>query len=127
MNSNHCKILLVEDSESIRSTLKLALELEGYQIQEATDGVEALKILTNSPAPDLILLDMLMPNMNGWEFVEEIKKDSQSPLSKIPIVAVTATSEKVQRIPKQIENVIKKPVQLDQLYQVVRRYCPHED
>ncbi len=113
------RILVVEDNDDIRATLIMSLELEGYECLEAVDGIDALAVLERLPVPDLIMLDMLMPRMNGWEFVETIHKDPRAHLAKIPIVAVTATSEKVQKAPGEIQAVIRKPVDLDELYRTL--------
>ena len=120
MNPSHPKILIVEDNEDIRSALRMVLELENFECMEAENGIEALTVLKNSSLPELILLDMLMPKMNGWEFVDEIKKDATQPIANIPIVAVTATTEKVQRTPGEIQAVIRKPLEVDDLLRVVR-------
>jgi CheY-like chemotaxis protein len=115
------KIFIIEDNDDIRFGLRLALEVKGYSCDEALDGMNALEFLSRSPAPDLILLDMLMPKMNGWDFVTQVKKDPNHPLAKIPIIAVTATTEKVERIPVEIDAVIRKPVDLPELYSTIER------
>lgn len=122
MANSNCKILIVEDNAEIRTTLKLALELEGHRVFEAADGIDAMTILDSEPHPDLIILDMLMPRMNGWEFITEVKKNSASAVAKIPIIAVTATSERVQHTPGEIQAVLKKPIDLNELYSAVRRF-----
>lgn len=121
------KILVVDDNRPIRDMLALGLQLEGYTVREAVDGLEALEIIASEPLPDLILLDMLMPRMNGWEFVDVVKRDPASPVYRIPIVAVTATSEKVQRTPGELQGVIRKPLEFDELYRMVRRFFPDAD
>lgn len=118
------RILLVEDNQDIREALRLWLELDGFDVQEAVDGVDALAALEAQPLPDLILLDMLMPRMNGWEFVSEIRKDLGKPAAKIPIVAITATSEKVQRTPGEIYGVLKKPFELGALHELLEKLFP---
>lgn len=122
LNNPHKRVLIVEDNSAIREMLKLGLEIEDYEVLEAVDGLDALKVLKTVPLPDLILLDMLMPRMNGWEFVSEIKKDFNDPISKIPVIVVSATSEKVQRIPGEIQEIVRKPIDLEELYDKMRRY-----
>lgn len=112
-------ILVVEDDEGIRETLRLVIELEGYQVQTATNGKDALEKLGQGSRPSLILLDLMMPVMNGWEFAQALQEDSY--LSQIPIAVVTAYSEKAKSIPAKA--IIKKPVDMDRLFGVVREYC----
>ena len=113
-------ILIVEDDESIRETLKLALEFEGYEVRTAENGHEGLKILPKIPKPCLILLDLMMPVMNGWDFAAALDKDVF--LAPIPIVVVTAFGDKAKTL-NQASSVIKKPVNLELLFKTVRHYC----
>jgi DNA-binding response OmpR family regulator len=78
------KILLVEDEEAIRSLLKAVLEDEGYQIQEASNGKEALQSYASSSA-DLILTDIVMPDIEGIEMIMKIRKSD----SKVKIIAMS--------------------------------------
>ncbi|MBM4137861.1 MAG: response regulator, partial [Nitrospira sp.] len=82
------KILIVEDNEDSRMILKRTLESNGYTIEEASNGVEALGLAKESP-PDLIISDILMPEMDGFRLCYEVKHDEQ--LKKIPFVFYTAT------------------------------------
>lgn len=121
MNAPAPTILVVEDNAGIRDAVVSSLEAEGYVVQAAVDGLDALERLRSSPKlPDLILLDMLMPRMNGWELVEALRSDASAPVATIPIVAVTATSEKVHKSPAGLEAVLRKPFELTALYSVVR-------
>lgn len=69
-------ILLIEDNESIRKSLVWALEEEGYPIITASNGKHALNLLEKEPFPSLIILDLMMPEMDGWTFREQQKKKS---------------------------------------------------
>jgi CheY-like chemotaxis protein len=90
------RILICDDMESIRSLLRLNLELEGYQVDEATTGQEALDILCGEAAPpDLVTLDALMPGVDGWETVHTIRHTPR--LAGLPIVMVTASVQNVDR------------------------------
>jgi two-component system chemotaxis response regulator CheY len=115
-----CKsILVVEDDGGIRETLKYALELEGYKVFTAANGRIAVDLLPKISKPCLILLDLMMPEMNGWEFVDAIEKDKE--LAAIPVVVVTAFADRSRTIKS--NGVIKKPVDLDVLYSVVKQWC----
>lgn len=112
-------ILVVEDEASIRETLRYALEMEGYNVYTAANGQEGIDLLASIPKPCLILLDLMMPVMDGWGFVEAIDKDMM--LTKIPVVVVTAFSDKLKTV--KARGVIKKPVDLDALCQVAKQWC----
>jgi CheY-like chemotaxis protein len=109
----------VEDESSIRETVRFALELEGYNVYTASNGQEGIDLLATIPKPCLILLDLMMPVMDGWGFVEAIEKDIV--LTKIPVVVVTAFSDKLKTV--KARDVIKKPVDLDALTQVAKQWC----
>lgn len=117
------EILIVEDDESIRDVLQSALEFEGYNVHTAVNGQEGLNLLPQIKKPCLILLDLMMPVMDGWTFVETISKVKDTKLLQIPIVVVSAfTSDKDDKL-KTVRSVIKKPVDLDQLLKQVEMYC----
>src|SRR5262245_9221362 len=112
-------ILLIEDEVDIRSILKDALEWEGYHVYTASNGKEGMEILPQMPAPGLILLDLMMPVMNGWEFANALEIDRA--YADIPIVTLSAFSDPEKRI--RAKGSLKKPVDLDLLFAVARRYC----
>ena len=82
------KILVVDDESRMRKLIRDFLEREGYQILEASDGVEALDIFYDEKNIDLILLDVMMPRMDGWQVCKEIRE-----YSKVPIMMLTARAE----------------------------------
>jgi len=114
-------ILLVEDEPEIRESLKDALESEGYEVVTASNGQEALDVLSTIRKPCLILLDLMMPVMNGWEFAEALQADSE--LAEIPIIVVTAFGQELQRSRIATWDVIPKPVDLDRLFRSVKCFC----
>ncbi len=113
-------ILLVEDDDAIREALRYALEYEGYDVSSASNGQDALDKLKTLPRPCLVLLDLMMPVMNGWELAENLSKDAV--LSTIPVVIVTAFSEKVGELAK-THRILKKPMGIDLLLSVAHEYC----
>ncbi len=117
------RILVVEDDESIRETFKLALEVQGYTVFTASNGKEAIDLLQKISRPSLILLDLMMPVMDGWGFVEELEKKGN--FSSVPVVVVSAFTEKAK--PIKAKAIVKKPVDLDLLFDVVSRYCTTEN
>lgn len=120
MGMSQLCILVVEDDMAIREALKMTLELDGFSVLVASGGVEALAILKNSPLPNLILLDLLMPGMNGYEFLEHIKKEPAELIANIPIIVLSAVA-KIERnkIPA-VHGVFQKPVDLNKLVDAIR-------
>src|SRR5690348_1315793 len=112
-------ILIVEDEETIRETFKLALEVNGYTVFTASNGKEGIEILAKIPPPCLILLDLMMPVLDGWGFVDALEEDEV--LAAIPIVVISAFSEGAK--PIKAQKIIKKPVDLEVLFMVVKEYC----
>ena len=88
------KILLVEDNEMNRDMLSRRLSREGYEISLAVNGKEALEMVMTSP-PDLILMDLSLPELNGWEATRQLKQDSNT--THIPIIVLTAHALKSDR------------------------------
>lgn len=115
-----CKsILIIEDDKAIRETLQVALELEGYEVKTAANGLEGVQALEKMPRPCLILLDLMMPVMDGWGFMSAIEHSDT--LAAIPVVIVTAYAEKAGDFKER--KIIKKPIDMDLFFQVVNSYC----
>ena len=113
-------VLVVEDNDDIREMMALALQLAGARVTCASNGREALAILKARPAPNLILLDLMMPVMNGWELSAALKRDEA--LSKVPIVVISAMGEAGAAGLHPAE-FISKPVDIDHLIDVVAEHC----
>ncbi len=86
------KIMVVDDDKNICELLRLYLEKEGYEVQLAFNGMQALDMFRNDP-PDLILLDVMMPELDGWQVCREIRK-----LSQCPIIMLTAKGEVFDKV-----------------------------
>ncbi len=114
----HAPILVVEDDASTRSALCDFLQLEGYRVESVSDGVEALDYVHRHRRPCLIILDLMMPRMDGWQFRSEQKRDPD--LAKCRVVVVSA-SIKDRTI--DAEFVLQKPLDLDSLLNVVAEFC----
>lgn len=112
-------ILLVEDSPGIREAVASLLELEGYRVETAADGQEALAKLESMPKPCLILLDLMMPTMDGWSFSAVREKDVR--LAPIPLVLVSGAPN--QEAPPEPGTVLKKPIDFKLLKEIVKNYC----
>jgi CheY-like chemotaxis protein len=116
-------ILVVEDDAATRDAVSLALEDEGYSVTGVANGQEALLHLRQTvPPPNLILLDLRMPVMNGWEFR---KQQTQDPaLKSIPVVVVSADVSVPQKAAALgATEYLIKPVDFDKLIKAVQRHC----
>ena len=118
--TTRCKnILIIEDDMAIREALRDVLEMEGYKIYSAANGKEGLAYLPMMTGPCLILLDLMMPVMNGWEVAAALRDDTI--LATIPVVVVTAYPAKAKEV--QARSIIRKPIDLEVLLNIVSKYC----
>jgi CheY-like chemotaxis protein len=106
-------ILLVDDDQQVRELLAIALELEGYRVEQAVDGVDALLALRTGPAPAAIVLDLEMPTMPGPEF--RALQLADPALARIPVVVLSASTR-----PLDAQRRLSKPVDLDALVGALR-------
>jgi two-component system chemotaxis response regulator CheY len=113
------RVLVVDDDKGIREFVRTVLSDEGYDVAEATDGQQALDRVAQR-RPDVILLDMRMPVMDGWEFARTYR---EQPGPHAPIVIVTAALD-VAKDAKEIgaDGFLAKPFQLDDLLQLVQQH-----
>jgi two-component system chemotaxis response regulator CheY len=122
-------ILIVEDNADIREVLEIALMNEGYRVYAVNNGKEAVSALKKIPGPSLILLDMMMPVMNGWEFFDiQTAHPEFGPLPVVVVSALGASSAlaaKTKSLPA--VGYIKKPFDLGVLISLVRDYCDRSE
>ena len=117
-------ILVVEDNDDVREMMAVTLELEGHEVATAINGRDALNKLHTGGKPCLILLDLMMPVMNGWEFQRALEHDPDPDLRDVPIVVVSAaTTDMMKRT--EAAAYLPKPIDLDQLLDVVVDFCDH--
>ena len=114
-------VMVVEDDPDVRDSISDALEAEGYRVYAAADGAEALRMLAQVPTPSLILLDLMMPVMDGWELLGRLKQDAK--LAEVPVAIVSAAHE---NRPREMR-FIRKPINLVTLIETVEelRSLPH--
>lgn len=113
-------ILIIEDEPSICEFLTKVLHLEGYDTVVAHNGRQALDLLKQMDPPSLILLDVVMPEMNGTEFLTALQADHM--LVTIP-VAIVSAYEQPETNSKQTKTFIKKPIDVDALLKFIREWC----
>lgn len=88
-------MLVVDDEMEVRLLCSFNLTHEGYQVVEARDGAEALEIVSRE-RPDVILLDVMMPNMDGWEVLDSLKRDPV--MARVPIIMLTARAQETDQV-----------------------------
>lgn len=112
-------VLLVEDDEDTRHLMRLALEQRGYRVIEAEDGKKAV-VLTQLQPPDIILMDLSLPGMDGLEATKEIRKNER--MRMVPVVAVTAHQETDFRLGAKasgFDAYVTKPIDIDWLSELL--------
>ena len=115
-----CGILVVEDDAELREMMAELLRCEGFEPACACNGLEALDRLKRGFRPHVILLDLMMPVMDGWQFRREQEKDPA--VSDIPVVVATAAPLEAIR-PVHATAVLQKPLDFDETVAVIRQYC----
>jgi CheY-like chemotaxis protein len=121
--ANPPRVLVVEDDFDIRAMIELALELEGFEVTAAANGRDALERLRSGYVPGVILLDLMMPVMNGWEFRDAQRADPA--LAGIPTVILSGDGNVAEKtVALAAAAFIRKPLDLDELHAAVRSLCP---
>jgi len=116
-------ILIIEDSRDEREALRLTLQVEGYNVVAVTEGHEALDYMRGAaPPPFMILLDLMMGGMNGWEFRAEQLRDPR--LSPIPVVVSSGDGRVIEKaFALGITEHLEKPIDVGALLGLVAHYC----
>jgi CheY-like chemotaxis protein len=117
--SNRRLILVVEDDASLRLLWRAALRIDGFDVMEAGDGIEALRIIEQH-TPDLVVLDLGLPGLDGASVRQEIAAHLVT--RNIPIVIVTASTEELAYL--DVECILRKPATPEQVVMTVRRCLP---
>ena len=112
------RIVVIEDDDDLRETLAMTLGDQGYDVRDFGSAREALRYLEHDEKVALILLDLMMPDMSGWQFCEERLKSPV--LSQIPVVVLTARRSYAPL--EGVRQVLHKPVAPDQLFAAVARH-----
>lgn len=115
-----CPVLIVEDDADLREMMAQLLSLEGYRTAAVANGREALDYLQQEIAPNLILLDLMMPVMDGWEFRRRQQADPS--LADVPVIVLSALDQG-RTTAVSAHAILKKPLDFDRLIELVRSYC----
>jgi CheY-like chemotaxis protein len=117
-------ILVVDDHDAARLAAAALLSSTGYAVVQAPNGRDALALLAKGTRPDLILLDLMMPVMDGWEFMKRQRRDRQ--LCTIPTIVVSAIPSHDPRcLEMPVVRLVSKPYSCDQLIAAIRAEIPH--
>ena len=116
------KVVCVEDEPEIIDLIKLILGRKGFDLTGATGGLEGLEAIRHIK-PDLVLLDLMMPDMDGWEVYQQMKADPE--LKNIPVIVVTAKAQSIDKILglhiAKVDDYVTKPFGPQELLQSVER------
>jgi two-component system response regulator MprA len=119
--SRESVVLVIDDDFDIRLVLANILELEGLRVQSAANGLEAMRQLQSGLRPSVILLDLMMPVMNGWQFMAEQARDPAA--AKIPVVLISGDENLPAKASAAgVAGYLRKPVDLADLLRMVGRY-----
>lgn len=114
------RLLVVEDEPENRLFIGLMLRTEGFIVDEAEDGAAAFERLSRDPLPDLVLLDVMMPGLNGWEVFQHIRRDPRA--REIPVLMLTALAQRsdVERaVELGVDGYLTKPFEPSELLQKI--------
>jgi len=114
-------ILVVEDDGATRELLQMSLELEGYAVELATNGADGWRRLRSSLPPRVVLLDIMMPEMDGAELLSLIRADPR--LARLPVIVISAFGAMASVASSLAHEYVPKPFDLDTLLATIARYC----
>lgn len=119
MSARICKqVLVIDDDVDVLDAMRVVLRAEGYAVRVATGGFEALSMLADGPLPAVVITDVMMPDLSGWDVLECMRSDAA--LRRIPVIVTTASW--VTAPPGDVE-ILEKPFDLDALLGLVAKYC----
>ena len=115
-------LLLVDDDDDVRDELAAILDARGFHTISARDGAEALRLCADQGLkPAVIVLDLLMPVMDGQEFLERQQHNGR--LADVPVIVLTAQPERAKRLRQAVHGVLEKPFRLQALLKMIQDVC----
>jgi DNA-binding response OmpR family regulator len=120
------RILIADDEPTLRSLLMTNLRLEGFETLTASNGAEALRVIREQ-APDVVLLDVMMPVMDGWQVLEELSKNNHSHTKVILITAKASTESQLQGWELGCDEYLTKPFDLDDMIDRIAEVVQRND
>jgi putative two-component system response regulator len=119
MNERKKIILIVEDEEDLREFFQESLSSFGYEVFTSPNGKAALEFLKVGPSPDVIISDLMMPEMNGWDFAQALREDDM--LKAIPLIVISALIDKSP--PENSKCCVAKPFKLNELLETIEKHA----
>lgn len=118
------EVLVVEDDNDLRESLSQALRDHGYTVTQAENGQQALDLLHAGARPSIILLDLMMPVLNGWELRDALRDDPA--LADIPQLVISAYMDEAEQHVLELspDDCIRKPFAIRVLLEAIERHCP---
>jgi DNA-binding response OmpR family regulator len=110
------RVLVVDDDEAVRIVVEAVLKAEGHEVESASDGEVALGLLCDEPVPSIVLLDLMMPRISGWDLLEAMAHRPR--LAHVPVLVLTGFDD-VAGLPRHC-HVLHKPIDADVLRERVR-------
>jgi CheY-like chemotaxis protein len=120
MTETSASLMIVDDDEDIREMTKLVLEIEGHCVATASDGLEAWQRIEAGESPSLILLDLMMPRMDGEQFLHALRASARASIPVVIISGHNAASVKARELGA--NDCLTKPIELDDLIEMVGRF-----
>jgi two-component system phosphate regulon response regulator PhoB len=117
-NGSRGLVLIVEDEESILSSLAMLVELEGYRVAQASDGQQALQRIAEC-RPDLLLTDFMMPQLDGIELVRRLR--AEPAYQELPIILMSAVRVDLSGVEALVDAFLRKPMDLDHMFELIER------
>lgn len=118
--AKRCLVAIIEDDAEFRNMLRDLLEEEQYRVVALSNGAEALEALRGETVPNVILLDVSMPVMDGFDFLRFRNDDPR--LAQVPVVLVT-NAKPHERPTVGVNDVVRKPIDIDEILFAIKRYC----
>jgi CheY-like chemotaxis protein len=112
------RVLVVDDEDAIRETLREVLSEEGYEVESAADGAEALALLARGAPPRVVLLDLMMPRLDGWEVLRRVR--AAPALDATAVVVISASG--LPAPPAGADHLLPKPFELPALLALLATY-----
>jgi CheY-like chemotaxis protein len=116
------RILVVEDDVTIKQAIAYLLKLEGYEVELASNGQDALEKLQDGYSPCLIILDLMMPVMDGMEFMRKFQADSSIPHPPVVVLSGDGRVKEKTESLAVVESILK-PVSIEKILDIAQRYC----
>jgi CheY-like chemotaxis protein len=116
------RVLVIEDNDDHRVILALALHDEGYEVVEVSDGAAAIDYLLHNPEPDVVLLDLILPRLSGWDVLRVLRTYLR--LRRIPVIVASGEAAAVQVPYVNVVGRLRKPYRLTELFAMLREHVP---